>query len=106
MMVEDYTIIQFGKYKGKNISEIISSDPKYCIWTLSKSFIDNYPEIKKIIESNFKIDDIILWFGKHKNKSLTWIKENDNKYIQWLKQYDYVVNNEKCKELRDALAKL
>jgi hypothetical protein len=108
VLVEDYEIIPFGvKHRSKNINTVIAEDPSYAIWCLRQPFLDNYPEMKKIIESHFKTDDIVLWFGKkHKGKTLTYIKEHDPKYICWLKQYDYVLNNEKAAHLKEALEKL
>lgn len=107
VLVEDYEIIRFGKkHLTKNIHKVIEEDPSYALWCLKQPFLDNHPEIKKIIESHFKTDDLILWFGKNKGKTLTYIKEHDPKYIPWLKQYDYVVNNEKATHLKEALEKL
>ena len=107
VLVEDYEIIPFGvKHRSKNINQVIAEDPQYALWCLKQPFLDNHPEIKKIIESHFKTDDLIIWFGKHKNKTLTYIKETDPKYITWLKNYDYVLNNEKAIHLKEALEKL
>jgi hypothetical protein len=107
VLVEDYEIISFGKkHLTKNIRTVIAEDASYALWCLKQPFLDNYPEIKKIIESHFKTDDILVWFGKHKGKTLTYIKETDPKYINWLKQYDYVVNNEKAVHLKEALDKI
>jgi uncharacterized protein (DUF3820 family) len=85
-----WNIIQFGKYKLKEIEEISKMDPAYCVWCLNQPFLEKYDELKKYLELKFKKDDIYMSFGKYKGKSLDWIKENDYKYIFYLKKNDYV----------------
>ena len=90
-LVNENYIIQFGKYKGKNIIDEFEKNKTYFIWCFNQPFIKKYEEIYKFLESEIKEpNEIYLTFGKYKNKSLSWIKENDEKYIYYLKTNDYV----------------
>jgi hypothetical protein len=105
VLIHDYEIIKFGKkHLTENIHDVIISDPSYCIWLLNQSFLNKYPEIKQILEANFNVNDICLWWGRNKGKTLSWIKENDPTYITYLKIDEYVKTNDKCKNLLDILS--
>ena len=47
------------------------------------------------------VDEYILKWGRHKNKSVSHIKLVDEKYIEWLKNNKFVL--EKCPSLLEAL---
>lgn len=98
-LINENEIILFGKYRSKNIYDIIQDDPKYCQWLLSnKQILETYPEMKRILEDVFiDNDDIYLHFGRHKNKTLTWVKTNDPKYLIYLKNNEYVIT--KCPKI-------
>ena len=90
-LINENEIIQFGKFKGKQIRDIIINEPNYSKWCLSQPFIESYPEIKQILDNEFKDkNEHFLNFGKYRNKSLAWIRENDIKYIDYLKKNEYV----------------
>lgn len=92
---EDWKIIQFGRYKGKKITDILNSHPSYCKWLTTQSLImEQYPKFKDLFDLEFKNkDDYFLNFGKHKNKSLIYVNNVDKKYTQWLRHNEYVKNN-------------
>jgi len=101
-MVNENYIIQFGKYKGKNIVDIAEQNPSYCNWVLKQPLLNKYQEIKEYLEKKFiNPDDYYMSFGKYKNKPLSEIKKNDPKYIDYLKNNDYV--KEKMISLYEAL---
>lgn len=97
-LINEYEIITFGKHKSANIYDIIDSYPSYCLWLLKQPFLENYTEIKKILEDVFTDKEAIyLHFGRHKNRSLSWIKTNDPKYLHYLRGNEYVIT--KCPKI-------
>ena len=91
-------IISFGKHKGRDIKDVIETDPSYCGWLKNQPWAQKNKDLMRYIK-DIQIPD--LNFGKHKNKSLDWIKENDPNYIDWLKKSDYVSEN--CPTLESKL---
>ena len=92
-LIEEWKIIDFGKYKSKSIDYILENDMNYAKWIFEHPTLTVDDNVRKILENIFKDkDDHYLNFGKYKNKSLTWIKQNDKKYIDYLKKNDYVKN--------------
>lgn len=56
-------VINFGKYKGHNISDVIDIDPEYCQWAIDnniKPFCDLSSLEKDSIKYNSQ-DDEIHW---------------------------------------------
>lgn len=99
------TILEFGKYKDKEISEIFNENPNYCVWLLNQPMIKNYPEIYEYLKNNLLDKDAYyMSFGKYKNKSLDWIKINDPKYIEYLKNNEFVIS--KLDKLYELVKKL
>ena len=90
-MINENYIIQFGKYKSKNIVDISDLNPNYCNWLLKQPLLNKYPDIKEFLEEKF-IDpnEHYMTFGKYKNKALSEIKKNDPKYIDYLKTNDFI----------------
>lgn len=106
-LIRDFEIIKFGKYKSKNIHEVMKDDIDYCQWVYRQPWISSHPEIKELLENRFKNDgNTYLSFGKYKNKSLDYIlnEKKDYKYIKWLKDSDYVKEN--LKSLKKELDKI
>lgn len=100
--------LQFGKYRGKNISEVYDLDLQYCKWLYPQEIlIGEYPSIKEFLHEKFKDSDMtrIMTWGKYKNKrSIGWIKKNDQSYFDWLLNNEFVRNN--CPALRKDLLDL
>lgn len=104
--IEEWQIIQFGKYKGQNFLDILENNKAYCKWLHSQALImKSNPMFLKLLDVEFKDkNEYYLTFGKYKNKSLTYINNTDKKYITYLKFNDYV--NENLQELKNALTNL
>ena len=47
-MINENYIIQFGKYKSKNIVDISDLNPNYCNWLLKQPLLNKYPDIKNV----------------------------------------------------------
>lgn len=99
--LEKEMLLTFGKYKNRDIYEILSIDKSYCKWLQKCLQCD--PDIKKIIDDNLT-NEYVMPFGKYKNKTLNFIKTVDIKYIDWLKNNTYVKTN--CEELMNELSKI
>ena len=90
-LVNENYIIQWGKFKGKNIIDEFEKNKPYFCWCFNQPFIKKYEDIYKFLENEIKDpNEIYMTFGKYKNKSLNWIKQNDEKYILYLKTNDFV----------------
>ena len=90
-LINPVYIIQWGKFKGKNIIDIFDDNKSYFAWCFSQPFIKKYDEIYNFLEEQIKDpNETFMTWGKYKNKSLTWIKANDDKYISYLKTNDFV----------------
>lgn len=99
--------LNFGKYKGKSISDVYESDISYCKWLYPQEIlIGQYPEIKSFLNDKFKDSDMtyVMNWGKYKKHSIGWIKQNDPKYLEWLRNNEFVHNN--CPKLKSALDEL
>lgn len=94
-------LLTFGKYKSRNIQDILSIDKSYCRWLINHPYTTE--EVKEYIKNNSN-DEYTMNWGKHKGKSIPWIKENDRKYFDWLCNNDYVRDN--CKNLKHILTQL
>ena len=83
--------IKFGKFKNKNISELLENKP-YCVWLLNQTLLmEKYPDIKHVLKKFIKKDEIYLHFGKYKNKPLSYVYTTDKSYIQYLKNNEYIL---------------
>ena len=90
-MVNENFIIQFGKYKSKNIVDILDLNPNYCQWLLKQPLLNKYPDIKEYLEEKLiNPNEHYMTFGKYKGKALSDIKKNDPKYIDYLKNNDFI----------------
>ena len=84
-------LLNFGKYNGTDISELIHSNPLYCKWLYTQPFIKEKTELFNILESKFKdLDSNYLTFGKYKNKTIKEVNIIDPKYLNWLLNNNYV----------------
>lgn len=85
------TILNFGKYKNKDIEEVFKSDISYCQWVFKQPLLQNYPDIYDFLKKKFiNPNDYYLNFGKYKGKSIYWIKSRDEGYIRYLRGNEYV----------------
>lgn len=80
--------LEFGKYKGKKLQEVISLDWRWVEWAINNSehFFCDLDEVIKEKEMNIKIlrlDDV-LNFGKYKGKTIKEIFATDSNYLLWL----------------------
>lgn len=83
-------IIDFGKYKGVTLREVVEKDWRYLKWAVFESqrlYVDtdavaNYHNscIQKL-----KPDDLML-FGKYKGQTLASVYANDAQYLKWLEE--------------------
>ena len=94
-------VLCFGKYKTRNIQDILVIDKSYCRWLINHPYTTE--DIKKYIQDNSDNVYTMTW-GKHKNKDIPWIKENDSKYFEWLCKNEYVRDN--FKNLKEILLEL
>lgn len=80
--------IDFGKYKGVTLREVIEKDWQYIEWAVLQSqrlYVDveavvNYHESCIV---SLKPTDVIQ-FGKYKGQSLASVYATDAQYLQWL----------------------
>jgi uncharacterized protein (DUF3820 family) len=88
-IIDSNEILTFGKFKSRNIKDIIKEEPSYCQWLLERPDYLNETQVN-ILNKTIKRDDYYMSFGKYKNKSLKWIYDTDKKYIHYLKNNEYV----------------
>ena len=80
--------LEFGKYKGKTLLEIIHSDFGWVEWAVNNSE-HFFCDIEAVVEERKKTiprlhpDDVIT-FGKYKGQTIRYIYENDVNYLRWL----------------------
>ena len=80
--------IDFGKYKGRKLSDVIIEDWQYVKWAVLGSqrlFVD-VDEIIAYHEDNtskLKPTDIMT-FGKYKGRTLQEVFKEDHQYLRWL----------------------
>tara|TARA_B100000941_G_C28261062_1_gene426568 strand:+ start:117 stop:551 length:435 start_codon:yes stop_codon:yes gene_type:complete len=92
------TIIGFGKYKGKKINSILSSDPNYLMWCLENldHFIlddDTFHSLPSIIESKLKRVEIStdgrkVWGTTYNSHKLVKIYNSKKEKYDELKSKD------------------
>lgn len=81
-------VIDFGKYEGRTIREVVEKDWQYIRWAIleSKQLHANIDEVVAYHESiivKLKPSDIMP-FGKYKGKTLESIYISDSQYLFWL----------------------
>lgn len=83
-------IIDFGKYKGRKLGEIVISDWQYIKWAVLGSqrlFVD-VEEIIAYHEANtLKLAPTDkMMFGKYRGRTLQEVFEEDQQYLRWLEE--------------------
>jgi len=82
--LDDSDIILFGKYKGKHIDEIISSDIEYCLYIRDRIWIQTNEQVMNKLNSN-KAIRFALTAGPHKGRTIAQIQEYDPEYVERLR---------------------
>ena len=83
-------VLQFGKYKGKSLGDIYTTDYQYLYWleTTDRFFKIDFEELEQLYPnigkpSDISISERIIGFGKYKGKKFSEIKD-DISYLEWL----------------------
>ena len=95
------TVLNFRKFRGKNIAEVYETDIGYAKWLYSQELLIGLkPTIKEFLQLKFHGTDMgyVMRWGKHSGKSIQCVKSNDSKYIDWLSKNEYVNGN--CLKLK------
>ena len=72
--------VNFGKYKGTTIDELVLTDPKYLLWLAKQDWVkDDLIAAIKVAHGR-----IVLPFGRHSGESLDSIQESDPSDYKWL----------------------
>ena len=82
--INDSDIILFGKYKGKHIDEIISSNLEYCLWLRDHIWIQTNERVMNKLNSNKAIRHAMI-AGPHKGYTVAQIQEYDPAYVEKLR---------------------
>lgn len=101
------TILNFGKYRGKEIEEVYNIDVQYCKWLYCQGYlIDECPGIKKFLHDELEGTDLtyVMTWGRFKGKTLAWIQTKNPAYLEWLLKNEFVNSN--CPKLKEELKKL
>jgi uncharacterized protein (DUF3820 family) len=72
--------LKFGKYKDRQLSELVSEDGGYLIWLFKQVWLDD--DTKKALDS--VINNVKLGFGRYKGNTIGYLKFKNPKYIEWL----------------------
>ena len=93
-------ILQFGKYKGKSLGDIYTTDYQYLYWleTTDRFFKIDFEGLKQLYPNVEKYSDIsiserIIGFGKYKGKKFNEIKD-DISYLEWLVSIGKISNDD------------
>ena len=95
--------LEFGKYKGKVLRDVIHSDFGWVKWAIQESdhFFCRIDDVIAEHEASRKIllPEDILTFGKYKGQSILQIFESDPDYLRWADQNmdDVIIDFEKLK---------
>ncbi len=91
-------VLEFGKYKGKTLLEVIHSDFGWVKWAVNNSE-HFYCDVDAVIEEREKTikkhyPDDVLTFGKYKGQTIKYVYENDVNYIRWMTENigDFVID--------------
>ncbi len=97
-ILDSNSVLQFGKYKGRSVQDLIEFDSPYLGWLRTKPWAQSCEPLMSLIR-DIEIGD--LRWGKHKGKTLRWIKQSDPGYIAWLRKSEFVQT--KCPDLVEKL---
>ena len=83
-------MLNFGKYKGRKLGDIVISDWQYIKWAVLGSqrlFVD-VEEIIAYHEANTPklTPSDKMMFGKYKGRTLQEVFEEDQQYLRWLEE--------------------
>lgn len=101
--INEENVIQFGKFKGKTIDSILTTEPEYLNWLKSQYYYQLDPRLMEIVDSHKPNKDALIW-GKHKGRSVKQIHAIDPAYVIWLKCNKFVQEN--CKTIMDQIEAL
>ena len=94
----DFQVVNFGKYKGKCISELLS-DSNYIEWLKQQSWLEKHKNIYNIIiNQNFESNNNSKTPEHNKLQNLFLSKDNQKKLINIFKldcisHYHFYLNN-------------
>lgn len=98
-------ILNFGKYKDRNIDDIVKEDPNYFKFLMMEDwFRINYKDIHERLQELITDTSIYMPWGKYKFMSLESIVKKDAPYINWLVKNEYVQTQ--CKDILKASIKI
>ena len=84
--LEDH--LNFGKYKGKTVKEVIETDWQYIKWAVidSQNLLANVEDIIKYHDSIVKLllPNSVIAFGKYKGRTIGEILQADPQYLKWM----------------------
>ena len=93
-------VLQFGKYKGKSLGDIYTTDYQYLYWleTTDRFFKIDFEELEQLYPnigkpSDISISERIIGFGKYKGKKFSEIKD-DISYLEWLASIGKISNDD------------
>lgn len=101
--IDEKNVIQHGKFKNRLITDIIKTEPSYCLWLKSQPFVQTDTKLLEIIDSHKPNKDALTW-GKFKGKSIKEIQIIDPGYITWLRGNKFVQEN--CGSILEQISKL
>ena len=90
--------LEFGKYKGKTLREIVKEDWGWVEWAIDQSehFFCDIDDVINERKATIKVlsPDDVLTFGKYKGKTLREIHKEDPNYLTWVSQNanDFVID--------------
>jgi uncharacterized protein (DUF3820 family) len=47
-------VIPFGKYKNREVSQILEFDPKYCQWLLRQEWLSKFTHLHEVLTKHFQ----------------------------------------------------
>ena len=82
--------LDFGKYKGMKLKDVILKDWQYIKWAILDS-AHLYTDVDKVLEYYMEHrpalgPDDVLTFGKYKGKTVRDVYSTDIQYLMWLSQ--------------------
>jgi uncharacterized protein (DUF3820 family) len=89
----------FGKYKTRDVDEILEENPSYCKWIMKQPYLPK--DVKEYIKNyldDHEIEYKMRW-GKYKNLTLDEICAKDPFYISWLKNNSFAKEDEDLMKL-------
>ena len=46
--------LPFGKYKNREVAQIIDFDPKYCQWLLRQEWLSKFTQLHEVLTKHFQ----------------------------------------------------